>query len=103
MSEHWSPDGQSLAVMSYGIKVQGAVISLDGGQTPVVFDEDDEIDEPHFSPDGKGIAYDAQPSGSGWEVNVVPNPPTRERVQHSQLHVVVNCFEELKRLVHNDY
>jgi hypothetical protein len=48
-----------------------------------MFDEARDLDEPHFSPDGKWISYNADRDGGGMEVYVVPYPPTGERVQVS--------------------
>jgi hypothetical protein len=61
----------------------GAVVATTGDQTPVVFDQAVDLDEIHFSPDEKWIAYNADRSNRGWEVYVVPYPPTGERIQIS--------------------
>jgi hypothetical protein len=82
--EDWHPDGQHLALLLVrGGRDQGVVVGTTGDQTPVVFDEARNLDEPHFSPDGKWIAYNADRDGGGNEVYVVPYPPTGERIQVS--------------------
>jgi hypothetical protein len=82
--EDWHPDGKHFAVLFVGQgSGEGAVIAATGDQTPVVFDQAKELDEPHFSPDGKWIAYNADRDGHGMEVYLVPYPPTGERIQVS--------------------
>jgi serine/threonine-protein kinase len=81
--EDWHPDGERLAVLLVqGGRERGAVVSTKGG-SPVLFDEAGDLDEPHFSPDGRWIAYNADRDGSGMKVFVVPFPPTGERFQVS--------------------
>jgi Tol biopolymer transport system component len=83
-AEDWHPDGQHLALLLLGGGTeQGVIVSTTGGQTAVLFDETRDLEEPHFSPDGKWVAYNADRDGGGMEVYVVPNPPTGERVQVS--------------------
>ena len=52
------------------------MVPLEGDQTPVVIDEALDLDEPHFSPDGRWIAYNADRTGGGMEVYVAEYPPT---------------------------
>jgi serine/threonine-protein kinase len=81
--DDWHPDGNRLAVLLVqGGRDRGAVVSTKGGN-PVTFDETRDLDEPHFSPDGRWIAYNADRDGGGMEVFVVPFPPTGERFQVS--------------------
>jgi hypothetical protein len=82
--EDWHPHGQHLALLLIGgSREQGVVVGTTGDQTPVVFDEASDLDEPHFSPDGKWIAYNADRDGGSMKVYVVPYPPTGERIQVS--------------------
>ena len=76
-AEDWSADGQFLALtFTGGDAEQVAVVPLEGDQTPVVIDEALDLDEPHFSPDGRWIAYNADRTGGGMEVYVAEYPPT---------------------------
>ena len=82
--EDWHPDGERLAVLFTGTGGdEGAVVDVAHDQAPVTFDRARDLDEPHFSPDGKWIAYNADRDGRGMQVYVVPYPPTGERVQVS--------------------
>jgi Tol biopolymer transport system component len=82
--EDWHPDAGHLAFVWWqGGVNKGAVVAAAGDQTPVVFDQAGDLDEIHFSPDGKWIAYNANRDNRGWEVYVVPYPPTGERTQIS--------------------
>jgi eukaryotic-like serine/threonine-protein kinase len=82
--EDWHPDGEHLAlVLVRGGRDQGVVVGTARDKTPVVFDVVSDMDEPHFSPDGQWIAYNADRDGGGMEVYVVPYPPTGERIQVS--------------------
>ena len=82
-TEDWHPGGDRLAILLVdgGID-RGAVISTQSEAT-VIFDEASQLDEPHFSPDGKWIVYNANRDGGGMEVYLVPFPPTGQRVQVS--------------------
>jgi serine/threonine-protein kinase len=81
--EDWHPDGDRLAVLLVqpGLD-RGAVVSTTDGKA-VIFDEARDLDEPHFSPDGKWVAYNADRDGGGVEVFVVPFPSTGARFQVS--------------------
>jgi serine/threonine protein kinase/Tol biopolymer transport system component len=82
--EDWHPDGEHLAlILVRGGKDQGVVTGTTRDKSPIVFDESSDLDEPHFSPDGRWIAYNADRDGGGMEVYVVPYPPTGERIQVS--------------------
>jgi len=70
--EDWSSDGKYIAVVR-GIDL-AAISVVDGTVIPLTNDTFIE-DEPHFSPDGKWIAYNSNESGSS-EVYVMPFPPT---------------------------
>ena len=82
-TEDWHPGGDRLAVLLVDPGIdRGAVVSTQS-EPPVIFDEANQLDEPHFSPDGKWIAYNANRDDGGMKVYVVPFPPTGERVQVS--------------------
>jgi serine/threonine-protein kinase len=82
--ESWHPNGEHVAAhMSEGAVDTGVIISTTGDQAPIAFDQTTNSDEEHFSPDGNWIAYSANRDGRGWEVYVVPYPPTGERTQVS--------------------
>jgi Tol biopolymer transport system component len=71
-SEDWSPDGKYIAVVR-GIDL-AAISVADGTVIPLTNDTFIE-DEPHFSPNGKWIAYNSSEPGSS-EVYVMPFPPS---------------------------
>jgi eukaryotic-like serine/threonine-protein kinase len=82
--EDWSRDGQYLAVGSSKGWRQPRVwlVPLSGGEPTAVPAEGDIVDEYHFSPDGKWLAYNSDASGRQ-EIYVTPLPPTGERWQIS--------------------
>ncbi len=78
--EDWSRDGRFFAYVSG--RVLG-VLPLFGDRKPVAFiDTPFTKDEPHFSPDGKWIAYQSDESGQ-IEVYVQPFPGPGEKVRIS--------------------
>ena len=84
--DDWSRDGKWLAtVRNVTGERQGVLIPLDPNAQPVVFARESArgVDEAHFSPDGKWIAYGVTSGTDAVDVFVVPNPPTGERWQVS--------------------
>ena len=81
--EDWSRDGRYLAmeVVGGGGRNRGLVAPVDGSK-PIVVVEADSVDELHFSPDGRLIAYNSNESGRH-EVYLASLPPTGERWQVS--------------------
>jgi sugar lactone lactonase YvrE len=83
--EDWSRDGRWIAAGLREGPFQLALIPVGGGE-PVQFLERNgsltRVDEMHFSPDARWLAFNAQ-SGDRQEVFVVPLPPTGQRWQVS--------------------
>jgi Tol biopolymer transport system component len=82
--EDWSRDGRYLAVGSSKGWRQPRVllVPLSGGMPITVPAEGGIVDEYHFSPDGRWLAYNSDASGRQ-EIYVTPLPPTGERWQIS--------------------
>jgi hypothetical protein len=82
--EDWSRDGRYVAVgTSKGWRHPRAVLVPTSGGAPVtVPTEGGIVDEYHFSPDGRWLAYNSDASGRQ-EVYLTPLPPTGERWQVS--------------------
>jgi len=82
--ENWSPDGRVISVDVIVNINAGMAMSVDGNGPPVSLARPAEgFDEPHFSPNGRFVAYNAGIGGEAVEVFVVPYPPTGERFQAS--------------------
>jgi Tol biopolymer transport system component len=73
--EEWSPDGRYAVLVLNSDLV--ALSLADGHQIPITQD-DAHQDEPHFSPDGKRLAYSSNESGVP-EIYVTAFPPTGVR------------------------
>jgi eukaryotic-like serine/threonine-protein kinase len=82
--EDWSRDGRYVAVgRSRGWRRPQVLVAPVAGGPPIVVPADGEIvDEYHFSPDGRWLAYNSDASGRQ-EVYVTPLPSTGERWQVS--------------------
>jgi len=81
--EDWSTDGRFIVYVS-PIGGRGIwILPLSNDRKPFVFLEDPFMkDEPHFSPDGRWLAYYSNESGQA-EVYVQPFPGPGERVRAS--------------------
>ena len=80
--EGWSSDGRYLAINIWeGARRRGALLPVDGKPEPITFVESNN-EESDFSPDGRWLAYSTSVD-AGFEVFVVPVPPTGERWQVS--------------------
>jgi dipeptidyl aminopeptidase/acylaminoacyl peptidase len=85
LMEDWSADGRWIAfgVLTGGSTKAGGVAPADGGGAPRLFSRpDEEIDELHFSPDARFVAYNVRGPGA-WEVYVSAVPPGAQRWQIS--------------------
>jgi Tol biopolymer transport system component len=78
--DDWSPDGRHI---TFNRDPDLIALPLAGG-LPFAFVEtaSKNVDESHFSPDGKWIAYNSNDRGT-WQVYVAPFPPTGRRWQVS--------------------
>jgi Tol biopolymer transport system component len=78
--DDWSPDGR---FVTFNRDPALMAVPVDGGK-PFAFVETNgnNVDESHFSHDGKWIAYNSNDSGT-WQVYVAPFPPTGQRWQVS--------------------
>jgi dipeptidyl aminopeptidase/acylaminoacyl peptidase len=79
--EDWSRDGRYIAfelVARERNDAQGGLLPLDGTRTPILFGKGNAVDEIHFSPDTRFIAYSALEQ-SRWEVFVTTVPPSEKR------------------------
>jgi dipeptidyl aminopeptidase/acylaminoacyl peptidase len=82
--EDWSRDGRFVAVgSSRGWRNPSVLlVPVSGGVPQTVPAEGEIVDEYHFSPDGRWLAYNSDATGRQ-EVYVTPLPPTGERWQVS--------------------
>jgi len=87
VSEDWSPDGKTLAILLVrdgATRYRGALLPVEGAREPIFLEaEDVQMDELHFSPDGRWIAYGGFRDGGRWEVFVTAVPPRGQRWQIS--------------------
>lgn len=79
--DDWSPDGK---VITFNQSPKLMAFDASGKAAPFAFVEtvNANLDESHFSPDGKWIAYNSDESGT-WQVYVAPFPTTGQRWQIS--------------------
>jgi Tol biopolymer transport system component len=79
--DDWSPDGRFL---TFNRDPSLMALPLTGDRTPwpYVQTANANLDESHFSPDGKWTAYSSNESGT-WQAYLAPFPPTGERWQIS--------------------
>jgi Tol biopolymer transport system component len=82
-SEDWSRDGKFLAYHRNSRAIE--ILPLTGDSKPLVFVEDRfSKDEPHFSPDGRWLAYESDESGQiDVYVQPFPGPGPKIRVSPS--------------------
>ena len=79
--DDWSPDGRFLT-FNRDPSLMALPLTGDPKPWPFVQTANANVDESHFSPDGKWIAYSSNESGT-WQVYLAPFPPTGERWQIS--------------------
>ena len=79
--DDWSPDGRFIT-FNQDPSLMALPTSGDHKPFPFVQTASANVDESHFSPDGKWIAYNSNESGT-WQVYLAPFPPTGERWQIS--------------------
>jgi Tol biopolymer transport system component len=79
--DDWSPDGRFI---TFNRDPSLMALPLTGDRTPFPYVQtaNANLDESHFSPDGKWIAYNSNESGT-WQVYLAPFPPQGERWQIS--------------------
>ena len=78
-AEDWSPDGRYIALMhGPAANTRVAVLALADRKLTDVTSGPFKTDEPHFSPDGKFLAYNSNESGRQ-EIYVQPFPPTGKK------------------------
>ena len=78
--EDWSKDGRFIVYESQGGL---SALPLFGDRRPItVLRTPFLVDEPHFSFDGRWIAYNSDESGT-WQVYVMPFPPSGQKQQVS--------------------
>jgi TolB protein len=79
----WSPDGRKVAVVRLGHGIY-AVDARSGNSVRLTRDEADEA--PAWSPDGKRIIFDAQVSGTNWDLFAIdPDGRNRRRLTRGPL------------------
>ena len=79
--DDWSPDGRFIT-FNRDPALMALPLTGDAKPFPFVQTASANLDESHFSPDGKWIAYNSNESGT-WQVYLAPFPPTGERWQIS--------------------
>jgi len=79
--DDWSPDGRFIT-FNRDPSLMALPMTGDPKPFPFVQTTSANLDESHFSPDGKWIAYDSNESGI-WQVYLAPFPPSGERWQIS--------------------
>ena len=79
--DDWSPDGRFLT-FNRDPSLMALPLTDDGKPWPFVQTANANVDESHFSPDGRWIAYSSNESGT-WQVYLAPFPPNGERWQIS--------------------